>query len=359
MFFFPYYHIGGAELVHLQIINALNGHKTYTLFTKQSKSEALLDHFKLACDCSVIFKFIRHNGYIKTLFIKKLSKLLNNSAQLQSVFGCNTEFFYEVLPHLHSEIKRIDLTHAFSTPDYGIEQFSLSYVDYLDQRVVINNKTKDDFISQYQVQGVNTSENDKLVCIPNGIAIQETLCNTLETSNVTVGFFGRWSKEKRPELFLEIAKEVKQHDMTIKFKMAGTSLETHKKEIEDSDIEYLGELLEQKVISDFYKSLDVLVLTSYREGFPLVIMEAMSYGVIVMATNVGSISDHVKTNENGFLISETDPDQIVESISEKIVALSKDSEQRKKMHTAAYSYAKSNFGIDQFNKAYLKLLINA
>lgn len=358
VFFFPYHHIGGAENIHLQILQSVEEYKTYTLFTKRSKSNLRLKDFERMSICNTVFEFVRHNGYIKTLFIKKLARILNRSHILNTVFGCNTEFYYELLPYLNSEIKKIDLTHAFSKPDYGVEQFSLSYIQYLDQRVVINNKTKADFISEYDTYAIDKSEANKLICIPNGIAIQETVTSRANSKDLTIGFFGRWSKEKRPELFLDIAKQLSQKDKSITFEMAGTALENHKQTIQKSHVICLGELSKTEDISNFYKNIDVLVVTSYREGFPLVIMEAMSYGVIVISTDVGSIEEHIKSNDNGFLISESDPEQIIRSISEKIVVLSQDSELRKTLHANALAYARANFRIEEFNKAYQKLLIH-
>ncbi|WP_076418115.1 glycosyltransferase family 4 protein [Colwellia sp. UCD-KL20] len=47
---------------------------------------------------------------------------------------------------------------------------------------------------------------------------------------------------------------------------------------------------------------DVVVLPSYNEGLPMVILEAMSLGKCVISTYVGGIPEAIKTNENGLLI---------------------------------------------------------
>ncbi|MFN8436183.1 MAG: glycosyltransferase family 4 protein [Cytophagales bacterium] len=47
---------------------------------------------------------------------------------------------------------------------------------------------------------------------------------------------------------------------------------------------------------------DIYVLPSYNEGLPLSILEAMSFGMPVISTNVGGIPEVVKTNRNGVLI---------------------------------------------------------
>ncbi|HAT4180133.1 TPA: glycosyltransferase family 4 protein [Clostridium perfringens] len=49
------------------------------------------------------------------------------------------------------------------------------------------------------------------------------------------------------------------------------------------------------------KKSDILVLPSYNEGLPIAILEAMSYGLPIISTNVGSIDEAVINNVNGFL----------------------------------------------------------
>ena len=46
-----------------------------------------------------------------------------------------------------------------------------------------------------------------------------------------------------------------------------------------------------------------MVLPSLTEGQPLSILEALSYGMPVIATNVGGIPDIIVNKENGFLIA--------------------------------------------------------
>ena len=45
-FFFPFYHIGGAEKVHYQIIQAFAGKKCVIYFTRKSRGTDFLKEFK-------------------------------------------------------------------------------------------------------------------------------------------------------------------------------------------------------------------------------------------------------------------------------------------------------------------------
>lgn len=53
---------------------------------------------------------------------------------------------------------------------------------------------------------------------------------------------------------------------------------------------------------------NIYLLPSYKEGLPISILEAMSYGMAILSTNVGSIPEVVKNNKNGFIISPGDID---------------------------------------------------
>src|SRR5690606_27051470 len=51
---------------------------------------------------------------------------------------------------------------------------------------------------------------------------------------------------------------------------------------------------------------DLVILPSYNEGLPMVLLEAMSYGKPVIATPVGGIPEIVKQKSNGFLVAPGD-----------------------------------------------------
>lgn len=57
-----------------------------------------------------------------------------------------------------------------------------------------------------------------------------------------------------------------------------------------------------------------MVLPSYNEGLPMSILEAMSYGIPVISTDVGSISEVIINKETGLLIESGDIEQIKHSM---------------------------------------------
>lgn len=70
---------------------------------------------------------------------------------------------------------------------------------------------------------------------------------------------------------------------------------------------------EQQVI-DAYRAHDVLLWVSTYEGFGLVLLEAMSQGLAVIATPVGCVPSLVRDGENGILIPKRNADAAVVAV---------------------------------------------
>ncbi|MCK4732797.1 MAG: glycosyltransferase family 4 protein [Methanophagales archaeon] len=64
----------------------------------------------------------------------------------------------------------------------------------------------------------------------------------------------------------------------------------------------------------FLNEIKLLVLPSYKEGLPSIIIEAMACGTPVLATPVGGIPDIIKDGETGFILENNSPECIAENI---------------------------------------------
>ncbi len=73
----------------------------------------------------------------------------------------------------------------------------------------------------------------------------------------------------------------------------------------DDIAQYVGWVVGQEKI-DLLNSADAYVLPSYSEGLPISILEAMSYGLPIIATPVGGIPEIVHEGDNGVLVTPGD-----------------------------------------------------
>lgn len=80
--------------------------------------------------------------------------------------------------------------------------------------------------------------------------------------------------------------------------------------------EFTGQM-DNAAIMEYYKShpVSVLVNVSSSEGIPVSVMEACSFGIPVIATDVGGTSEAVRDGENGYLLkADFSPDELVEKL---------------------------------------------
>ena len=89
------------------------------------------------------------------------------------------------------------------------------------------------------------------------------------------------------------------------------------KRIKRADVTYHGILKEAVLIKAIMDQSDVLIVPSHSEGMPNVILEGMSRGLAVIATNVGAVRALVN-NENGYLIEALSEDQLRSAIQKAV-----------------------------------------
>jgi glycosyltransferase involved in cell wall biosynthesis len=81
----------------------------------------------------------------------------------------------------------------------------------------------------------------------------------------------------------------------------------------DKKIHLIGEV-EYEKIPAYHACADVLILPSLAEGLPTVVIEAMSSGTAVIATDIAGTPEIIKNKQNGILIKPDDADELYRGI---------------------------------------------
>ena len=89
----------------------------------------------------------------------------------------------------------------------------------------------------------------------------------------------------------------------------------------EKNIVYHGEIRDAEKIKSIVDQSDCLVCPSYAEGMPTVILEAMSRGLMIIATNVGGVSKQI--DQNGILLPTPEP-QLIENAFLEILSMEHD-----------------------------------
>ena len=136
-------------------------------------------------------------------------------------------------------------------------------------------------------------------------------------------------------------------------KIYNQMLETAKDHLDRGDVLFVrGD--DPILVNVMQRISDVVIQKSTREGFGLVITEALWKGTPVVASNVGGIPTQMVDGETGYLLEPLDFD----GFAEKIVALMEDEDLRKKLGDQAKEHVRENFLVTRHLLDYLNLILS-
>jgi glycosyltransferase involved in cell wall biosynthesis len=169
-------------------------------------------------------------------------------------------------------------------------------------------------------------------------------------------FVGRLVKEKGIfELFAAIEK-ASAEKKDVKLTIAGDGPELSEliklsEKLPPDTIHFTG-YLTGAALEEVYQKADVLLLPSYQEGFPYVVIEAMRTGLPIISTNSGALETLVQDGLTGFKVKAKDIDSIVWAIDK----LSDDSALVAEMSSNCYRYFEENLSKSAAENFYARLL---
>jgi len=118
-------------------------------------------------------------------------------------------------------------------------------------------------------------------------------------------FIGTLNSDKRPDVFVKVVAAIKKKLPNIRCVILGEGALENQilKQIKslslENNIEFLGY---RKNVDEYISKSKLLVMTSQTEGMPMVVLEAMSFGVPCVVPNVGDITDVAINNYNSMVI---------------------------------------------------------
>lgn len=206
---------------------------------------------------------------------------------------------------------------------------------------------------------------DKIEVVNNSIPINNLQINIKKQlkEEVVFIFMGRLGQRKGIYDLLNVAEQISLDDKyknRFKLIIAG-----------DGEIDKVSDIIRQKNIQDIVinkgwidgddkekllKEGDVFVLPSYNEGLPMAILEAMSYHLVCISTNVGGIPEVISHGLNGYIHKPGDTFQLFEYIKNTI----DDNYNRTKMSEKSFERVYKNFNQEKelckIKKIYMNIL---
>ena len=174
--------------------------------------------------------------------------------------------------------------------------------------------------------------------------------------DVLVGVFGRLQRWKGQDVFVEAASQVARQRTEVRFAVVGGSVFGLEPEFAEALRESSRNLgISDKIVFTGFRSdvgrlmaaCDIVCHTTrVAEPLGLVVLEAMSLGRAVIATEGGGPSEIIESDEMGLLVPGGDP----AALAEAIASLAREPERRRRMGIRAAERVKSAFTIESMAK---------
>lgn len=154
-----------------------------------------------------------------------------------------------------------------------------------------------------------------------------------------LGFVGRLSPEKGPDLFLTLARRLAGRmdcvlfgDGPMRAALAGDP--------GAGAVEFMGA---KPSMAPHWGGIDLLCVPSRHEGLPMAVLEAMAHGCPVAAFDVGALGEVIEHRRTGFLVAALDLDGLEGAVAEWLDMPAPD---RAAMATAATDAVTARYGLD-------------
>jgi glycosyltransferase involved in cell wall biosynthesis len=156
---------------------------------------------------------------------------------------------------------------------------------------------------------------EKIITVPNApsFPISTAVLEETQLERTTrdpliplrVMYIGRLDRQKGIDRLSTVINETLKQGLEIEWRVIGKSVIVEDAPPLSPEIISLIEppIIAYEGLSDVYTWADVFVLLSSFEGLPLTILEAMRSGVVVLATDVGAVSEVLRNDVNGVLLN--------------------------------------------------------
>ena len=348
---------GGGERVFAQLLNGLPEDR-FEPYLASAPNDAFLKNIKSK---NLVFYPVDFSNRFNPLPLMRLYRIVK-SQRIDIVHsqGARADFFARIAAKL-AKVPIIISTVQMLVEGYNVgylkrflyqtfDRFSERFVDYF---LVVSSVLKENMI---EVHGIPP---DKIIKIYNGIETDyyKPVGNeemrykirrefAVNDSDILIASLGRLVWQKGFEYFLHAIPEILREIPDARFILVGDG--PLRPELERLAVE-LGE--GDKIIFAGYRSdvrdvlaaLDIVVIPSVLEGFPMITLEAMAMAKPIVAAKIDGITEQITDGINGILI----PPKDSSAIAQAIIRLINDRESGKKLGLAARKRVEQEFSVEK------------
>ena len=182
-------------------------------------------------------------------------------------------------------------------------------------------------------QDANLCNTDILTIVPGaGVNLEKFMYSLKkQTSTITFLFIGRLLKDKGIQEYIQAAKYISTKHTNVQFQILGhidtenisaiTKEELNTELEKNSHLSYLGVT---DTVANHIQTVDCVVLPSYREGVPTVLLEALAIGRPIITTDAPGCKETVIDGKNGYLVPIKDTDALTHAMEKMLLLTHED-----------------------------------
>ena len=272
--------------------------------------------------------------------------------------GGRAEFFARMAAKL-AKIPKVVSTVAMPVEGYDVSPIrKAAYVAFdrfterfVDKFIVVSEALRRTLIERHKIPP------EKVIRIYNGIELDKYDPELYSREKVRkelrigldeplVGAIGRLVWQKGFPFFIRAASYVLRTIPNAKFLLVGDGPLRSELERMVSDLGMTEDFIFtgfREDIPEVLAALDVLVLSSLKEGLPMILLEGMAMAKPVVATQIEGISEVVEHGKTGILVPPEDP----QALAEGIIALLRDEDKARRMGQAGRKRVEEKFSVDE------------
>ena len=303
-------------LAQFQFIHLITGNEGYSVFKNVSRINCLeIKHTNEPHSYLRVLKYFYLQVRISISFIKIINK---SDIWIFFLGGENL-----VIPMITGKIFKKKMVLLFSGSSVHTHYYD-RFVNYLKILTDINCTFSDRIIlySQNLVNEYNlTPYRHKILIAHRHFLDFTTFTVTTPFSErpPLIGYIGRLSAEKGVQHFVQALPAIlsEQQDLRVLIGGDGQLKESITASLDAEKISNHVDLpgwISHDDLPNYLNQLRLLVLPSYTEGLPNIMLEAMACVTPVLATPVGAIPDVIRDGETGFIMEDNSPECIARNV---------------------------------------------
>lgn len=319
---------GGGERVFSQIINGLN-QDNYKIFICSSPGS---NFYESISNKDVHFLPLDFSKRFSPLLLFKLRKLIKKN-KISIVHGQGTRAeFYARLANCFAGTSKYISTIAMPVEGFDVAPFRKKiyhFFDrlserYVDRFIVVSDSLKNQLVQEH---GINP---DKISRIYNGIEIDQYSPENLDADRKRireefdtdenthlVGAIGRLAWQKGFDYLINAVPGILKYHPNTKFLIAGEGPLEKRLRAQGARLRVSKSLIFtgfRNDIKEILSAIDILVIPSLQEGFPMITLEGMAMEKPIIGTEISGIKEQIEDNESGLLVRPGDTDALAEII---------------------------------------------